>query len=184
MKTINILLLVFLFAASLNGQKYFTKQGHISFTSNAPLEKIEAENHKATCVIDTDTGKMEWAVLIKAFNFEKALMQEHFNENYMESSKYPKATFKGTIDDIESVDFATDGNYTVNVTGHLTIHGVTQDLATNAEFRILNGEVKGSSLFTILVADYEIDIPKVVKDNIAKEVEISVNANFQELKKS
>ena len=86
-------------SSALLGQKYFTKDGKVSFYSDALMEKIEAHNTKAASVIDAENGQMEFAVLIKAFQFEKALMQEHFNENYMESSTYPKASFKGKIED-------------------------------------------------------------------------------------
>ena len=92
-KNLFFLLLATLFCLNLSAQKFFTREGKISFYSDAPMEKIEAHNQQATSVIDIESGRMEFAVLIKAFQFEKALMQEHFNENYMESSKYPKATF-------------------------------------------------------------------------------------------
>ena len=82
----------------ISGQKYFTKTGHISFYSDTPLEKIEGHNKSSNCVLDVATGKLEVATLVKGFQFEKALMQEHFNENYMESDKFPKAVFKGQID--------------------------------------------------------------------------------------
>ena len=78
-------------------QKYFTRNGNISFHSDTPMEKIEGHNKNSTAVIDAESGKLEFAVLIKAFHFEKALMEEHFNENYMESNKFPKASFKGQI---------------------------------------------------------------------------------------
>src|SRR4051794_12837879 len=84
-------------------QKFYTKSGKISFNASSPLEKIEAVNDKATVVLDVSNGAMEVAVLMKAFAFEKALMQDHFNENYVESDKYPKATFKGTVVNISSV---------------------------------------------------------------------------------
>ncbi len=183
MKLFNLIFVLILACSGLSAQKYFTKSGHILFASDAPLEKIEGHNDKATCVIDATNGKMEWAVLVKAFRFEKALMQEHFNENYMESSKFPKAKFKGQIENIESVNFSNDGTYPIDVTGQLTIHGVTQELIAKAKIKILNGEVEGTSLFNLLVADFEIDIPGVVKDNIAKEVTITVSANYQLLDK-
>ena len=94
---------------SADAQKYFTRSGKISFYSDTPMEKIEAKNGSATSVLDTESGKMEFAVLIKGFQFAKSLMQDHFNENYMESSKYPKALFKGEISNIDDVDFGHDG---------------------------------------------------------------------------
>lgn len=176
---------VFVFAISMlfvNGlfaQKYFTRTGAITFTSEAPLEKIEASNQKATSVLDVATGKMEFAVLIKAFQFEKALMQEHFNENYMESDKYPKAIFKGAITDISQVDFAKDGTYPVKVQGRLTIHGETKEVASDGSITIENGQISGKSTFEVAVADFKIEIPKVVRDNIAKTVVITVNVDYE-----
>lgn len=165
----------------INAQKFFTKTGKIDFVSNAPMEKIEATNNAVTCVLDTETGKMQFAVLIKAFKFEKALMQEHFNENYMESSKFPKATFSGTIDNISTVNFEQDGEYPVNVSGTLTIHGVTNEVTTPGAITISKGQVNAVATFSVLVADYDIKIPKVVRENIAKEVEISVDTNLEPL---
>ena len=111
-KSIFSTLVVLLFLANgLSAQKYFTRGGNVSFNSDTPLEKIEAINSNAACVLDTETGKLQFSVLIKAFTFEKALMQEHFNENYMESTKFPKSTFKGEIENFRDVDFSTAGTY-------------------------------------------------------------------------
>ncbi len=180
-----ILSLVFLAIGftSLFAQKYFTREGNISFYSEAPLEKIEATNNTATSVIDLESGRMEFAVLIKAFHFEKALMQEHFNENYMESSKFPKATFKGNIVDMTAVNFSKDGTYDVTVKGDLTIHGVTNQVETTGKFKVIDGKISAVASFEVAVADYEIEIPAVVRDNIAKIVRIDVAVDYQEFKK-
>src|SRR5687768_15186800 len=123
----NLIIIVLLLSAQIAiGQKYFSKTGKISFYSDAPMEKIEAHNSTASTVLDLSTGSIEWAVLIQGFKFEKALMQEHFNENYMESSTYPKAKFKGKIDNIASVNLKKDGDYNVNVSGQMEIHGITK----------------------------------------------------------
>jgi hypothetical protein len=103
---ITALLMVMILTNIANGQKYFTKTGTISFFSETPMEKIEAQTKSANCVLDASTGKLEFAVLIKSFQFEKALMQEHFNENYMESTKFPKSTFKGQLDNFSSIDLS------------------------------------------------------------------------------
>ncbi len=168
---------------STQAQKYFTRDGNISFFSDAPLEKIEAHNSKATSVLDVATGKMEFAVLIKAFQFEKALMQEHFNENYLESDKYPKSTFKGEITNIKSVDFSKDGEYEVNVKGELTIHGETKAIEAPGKIIVKNGNVTANSSFEVAVADFNISVPAVVRDNIAKIVRIDVSVNYEELNK-
>ena len=173
------LILTGLVQTSLQAQKYFTREGKISFFSEAPLEKIEAHNSSATSVLDAETGKMEFAVLIKAFQFEKALMQEHFNENYMESSTYPKATFKGAIADYDASVLQTDGNHQVTVKGSLTIHGETNEVETEALFVIKEGKIQAGAEFEVAVEDYEIKIPKVVVDNIAKIVQITVDIDYQ-----
>lgn len=165
----------------LQAQKYFTREGKVSFFSSTPIEDIEAHNSKATSVVDAETGRTEFAVLIKAFQFEKALMQEHFNENYMESGTYPKATFKGQFSDWGSVDLAKDGTYPVEVKGDLTIHGVTNPVAANGTFTVKGGQVQAVSTFKIAVEDYGIAIPSVVRENIAKELEIRVDCNLQPL---
>ena len=170
--------------ASTFAQKYFCKTGNIAFYSHTPIEDIAAESQSASTVYDASTGKLQWAVLIKSFNFEKALMQEHFNENYMESSKYPKASFKGEIVNFEAIDLSSDGSHNAQIRGKLTIHGVTKEVETRATFEVKNGAVKGESKFNVLVADYGIEIPSVVKENIAKEIEITVKADYAILDRS
>ena len=169
---------------SLQAQKYFSKTGEISFHSSTPIEDIEAISNSASTVFDLESGKIQWAVLIKSFEFEKALMQEHFNENYMESSKYPKGVFKGSVKNYESIDFTKDGLYEAEVTGTLEIHGKLNTVETTASFKVENGKVTATSNFKIAVADYGIEIPSVVKDNIAKEVEVKINTNYELLEKS
>ncbi len=184
MKNFVIMLAFFLIGTTaLTAQKYFTREANIAFFSDTPLEKIEAQNKAATSVIDTETGKLEFAVLIKAFQFEKALMQEHFNENYMESSTYPKSTFKGQLVDATAVDFNKDGSYPVKVKGELTIHGVTKEVETQGVIDIKNGALMATARFEVQVADYGIEIPAVVRENIAKTVRIDLTANYLPLKR-
>ena len=178
----NVLItLTLLMTMSLSAQKYFTKTGEISFFSDAPVEKIEADNHKATSVIDTETGAMQWSVLIKAFAFEKSLMEEHFNENYMESSKFPKATFKGAIENMASIDLTKAGEYKAEIKGTLEIHGVSKEVATTGTFKVSGGSIVGTCDFNVALADYKIEIPAVVADNISKTVLIKVKADYQAL---
>lgn len=175
-----IVIMAILFTAQLSfGQKYFSKTGKISFYSDAPLEKIEAHNTTASTVIDVATGNMEWAVLIKGFKFDKALMQDHFNENYMESETYPKATFKGKIDNPSDVNFKKDGKYNVTVSGQLEIHGVTKPVTATGVISVQGGNISATSKLPIQVQDYGIEIPKVVADNIAKQVDITVQADYK-----
>ncbi|QQS29196.1 MAG: YceI family protein [Sphingobacteriales bacterium] len=177
-----VILVAFLLVSSASifaQSKYFTKNGHIDFFSSTPVEDISAVNDKVTSILDIETGKLDFAVLIKAFEFEKALMQEHFNENYMESDQYPKSTFKGQIDNIADVNFSNDGSYSVTVSGDLTIHGVTKPVSTRGTIDIVAGKIAANSKFTVAVADYNIEIPKLVKDNIAKNIDITVAIKYQ-----
>src|SRR4249919_2520933 len=114
MKKINLVLIAILISGISFGQKYFTKNGKINFDATSPNspEKVEAVNRTVTCVVDTKTGNIQFAVLMKGFEFEKALMQEHFNENYVESDKFPKAEFKGIINNSDQVNFAINNEYT------------------------------------------------------------------------
>jgi len=118
---------------------------------------------------------------MKAFEFEKALMQDHFHENYVESEKYPKSTFKGNVVDMSKVDLTKDGSYPVKVKGNLTLHGVTKEVLTDAVFTVKGGKVNGASTFKILLADYKVEIPNLVKDKISKDVRIVVDANYTKM---
>lgn len=179
-----ILMMGFFALAQLNvqAQKYFTRSGKVSFTSDAPLEKIEAYNNSATSVIDLSSGQMEFAILIKAFQFKKALMQEHFNENYLESDQFPKAIFKGKINDFDPGIIEKDGEYPVGVSGQMTIHGVTKEVTTNGTITVKNGQVSATSTFDLKVPDYEIQIPGLMSEKIAETVSISVDMGYEEFK--
>lgn len=182
MKRIVIMLLLTVAMINVNAQdRYFTRAGKVSFYSDAPMEKIEAHNSQGTSVFDAKSGQFEFAVLMKAFEFEKALMQEHFNENYVESDKFPKATFKGNIADISKVDLSKDGTYPVKVRGQMTLHGVTKDVATDGTIEVKEGKIKGNSTFNIAVADYNIEIPALVREKVAKEVKIVVDAVYSKM---
>jgi len=177
-KTGFFLLLLATFQA--NAQKIYTKNGSISFFSKTALENISADNNQVTSILHQQTGDLQFSVLIKAFHFKKALMEEHFNENYMESDRYPKAIFKGVIADISKVNFTKDGSYAVTVNGDLTIHGVTNKVAVPGTVHVKSGAVSAAAGFNIKPADYKISIPKLVKDNIAESINITVNCNYNQ----
>src|SRR3989337_1719379 len=180
MKKLYFISLIFLLAVSVaTGQKYYSKNASIHFSSDAPLEKIEAKNNSAYVVFDANTGQMEWAVLIKGFKFEKALMQQHFNENYMDSDKYPKATFKGLITDPDGINLSKDGTYNVNVAGQLNIRGISKPVNAPGRLIVKDGNISTESSFNILISDYGISVPKVVRENIASTVKVTVNAHLQ-----
>lgn len=170
-------------AKAASASKFFTKTGKVYFSATSSMEAIEATTNKTTAVIDLAAGKMEVKLLVKSFHFEKALMEEHFNENYMESGKHPNATFVGDIVDAKSVNLAKNGNYNVKVKGKLTLHGVTKDVETTAIIGVAGGAVvSGKADLLIKVVDYNISIPTPVKDKIAKEVKISIDLALQPLK--
>lgn len=162
--------------------KYFTKSGSIAFESKAPLENIEAKHKSVTSVLDTKTGNMQFAVLMKGFEFEKALMQEHFNENYVESHKFPKAEFKGQIINNDEINYGKDGTYPAKVKGKLTLHGETKDVEAAGTITVKNGKVLTSSTFNILLSDYKVEIPRIVKENISNSVKIIVDCALEPLK--
>ena len=159
--------------------KYYTKEGRARFISKAPAEEIEGINKKVTSILDVSTGQMEFSVLMKAFEFQKALMQEHFNENYVESDKYPKATFKGSIQNNSDVKWTTDGIYPVKVTGQMTLHGVTKDITVPGTIEVKSGKISGKSTFNLLLKDYNIAIPSVVKDKVSESVKVDVDLNYE-----
>lgn len=179
MRYLLLITILSLTTGQLMAQKYLTRNGHISFYSEAPLENIEAHNRQASSIIDVATGDIAFTLLIKGFAFEKALMQEHFNEKYMESDQFPKATFNGTITNIEEVDLTQAGEYAVNVKGSLTIHGVTKEVASPAIIKNQDGKLVAYAKFPVAVADYDVNIPSVVANNIAEVVDVTVDVTYE-----
>ena len=179
---ITVATLLFSVAIVKAQDKYFTKSGKIVFHSKASLENIEANNKTVTCVLDTKTGNLQFAVMMKAFEFEKALMQEHFNENYVESNKFPKAEFKGLVVNNGEINYSREGTYKAKVKGKLTLHGETKDVETTGTIVIKSGKIGAEAVFNIELADYKVEIPKVVKDNISKTVSITVDCTLDPLK--
>jgi polyisoprenoid-binding protein YceI len=164
--------------------KYFTRTGHVSFFSETPIEKIEAHNYQVTSVLNSATGEMEFSILIKSFEFKKALMQEHFNENYMESDKYPKATFKGKIKDFDKINLSKNGVYNIEVDGDMTIHNVTKKETAKGTIEVKNGQIIAKSIFSITLKDYNINIPSMAKGKIAETVEVKADMNYQPYQKT
>lgn len=172
--TVYILLLLS-FVVGQAQQKYVTRAGTIDFFSHAPMEDIKAVNSQVAAIINAQDGSLTFALLIKSFEFEKALMQEHFNENYMESDDYPKATFKGEIMDFTKSLLMEEGIKEVSVAGQLTIHGVTKEVEASAKLDVKKDGIKAQSSFIVKPDDYQINIPKLVRNNIAKEIEVNVD---------
>lgn len=152
---------------------YATKSGIVKFFSNSPLEKIEAVNSQTTCKLASKNGQLVFLMLIKGFKFDNSLMQDHFNENYMESTKFPKADFKGTITNISTINFAKDGSYPITVDGILTIHGTSKKIIEKGTIEIKAGKVSIKSIFKLKVKDYGIK-GEYIGDKIANEIEITI----------
>lgn len=181
----SLLLSTFILCSVLaNAQgKFFTRDGHVKFFSATPVENIEADNHKLTCVLDATSMKFEFAALMKSFEFEKPLMEEHFNENYVESTKFPKATFKGSVQGLDGSDMAKLAAGTkVVAKGTMTIHGVSKEVELPATIESKDGGYYISCKFVVVPEDYDIEIPNTVRDNIAKEIEVTVMAQLKALK--
>lgn len=160
-------------------EKYFTRTGHVSFSSETSMEKIEGHNYQTSSFLSPATGEVVFAVLIKSFEFEKALMQEHFNENYMESDKFPKAKFNGKILNVDKIDFKKDGKYDIEVEGDMEMHGVTKKIKTKGTLEIKGKNIITKSTFPIVLKDYNIAIPSVVKGKIAESVQVLVDLNYE-----
>ncbi|GGG14729.1 YceI family protein [Pontibacter amylolyticus] len=183
MKHLILLIALFHFhlADGLAQARYFTKTGHIWFFSDAPLEDIEAHNHKVVSVLDVSTGEMVFSVPMKEFQFRKSLMQTHFNENYVESDKYPKATFKGKIMNLDAVDINREAAYLVRVHGVLNIHGRDKAIDTVGTLEVKGGRIYGKSTFSITPQEFDIHIPRLVRNNIARRIDITVNIIYTPL---
>jgi len=186
MKKILLLIGVITLTTVANAQeKYFTKTGKITFDATAPKspENIDAVNKNATCVLDAKSGEIQFSVLMKGFEFDRALMMEHFNENYVESDKFPKTVFKGQVVNNESINYSKEGTYPVKVKGKLTMHGETKDLDADGKLIVKAGRITVSADFAVVFADYKITIPQLVADKVSKTAKISVDCSLESLKK-
>lgn len=165
---------------SAKAQKYYTKSGITEFKGSVQaFEPVEAINKSTTAIIDTKTGDVATLIFIKSFHFEVALMEEHFNENYMDSDQYPKATFKGKI---ENFDFSkiTERISKHVVKGQLMIHGVVKEVSIVVMMSKSDGKLVLASQFSVDPNDYKIDIPSIVKEKIADKIEIKLDCKLDE----
>ena len=167
---------------SISQKRYFTKTGIVSFRAGTAVEDIDGINKSVTSVFDAGTGQLEFGLLVKGFEFNSALMMEHFNENYMESDKYPKSVFRGNITNIEKINFLKDGLYPVMVKGTLEIHGVKKEMEATGSFTVTGNTISSLSEFSVILEDYKITIPGLVKDKISKTARIKVMCNYSILK--
>jgi polyisoprenoid-binding protein YceI len=176
MKKLLLCLIIIITYGVAQSQILMTKNATISFHSHTFLENIDAVNDKVMAVIDGNKKNIAFSLLMKQFDFPKKLMQTHFNENYVESDKYPKATFSGSY--TENADLTKDGTYALKVTGKLTIHGVTREVQIPATLTVKGSSISGTTTFKLNPKDYNIDIPFIVRDKIEKENTVKVKAEW------
>lgn len=165
--------------STLQAQLYRNKAdaGIITFFSKSPLENIEASNRKVTIVLKPSTNDIQFGVTMLSFKFASSLMEEHFNENYVESDKYPTCTFRGKIN--ETVDYTKDGEYKVTVKGTMELHGVSKEIEVPGTITVKGNTITVNSKFNIKIADYKIKVPSMYVQNIAEEVEVTVNGSLE-----
>ncbi|MEO7310609.1 MAG: YceI family protein [Chitinophagaceae bacterium] len=176
-KIFAISLLVCLAVPGVKAQTvYQTKSGKISFFSSAPLEDIRAVNNQVDAKLATN-GQVVFMVAIKGFRFPNATMQDHFNEDYLESTQYPKAIFMGTITNLADVHFDKDGLYNTTVTGELNLHGVKQKVTATGTIGIKAGKLNATSVFKLKLLDYNVK-GAMIGEKIAKEIEVTVDCHY------
>ena len=161
---------------ALSAQVITSRNVTLSFFSSAPIEDIEAKSTDGVSAINLTSRSIYFKVPIRSFQFKKSLMQEHFNENYMESDKYPFAEFNGVIN--ESVDFSKDGSYPVTAQGDLKIHGVSKHYTVNAKLFIAQGKITADSSFPVRLENHNVKIPRLVIKNIAEVVQVTVSVVY------
>ncbi|MES2112347.1 MAG: YceI family protein [Bacteroidota bacterium] len=180
MKHLSIILLAWITSFQAGKDLYVCKNANVTLFSTAPIEDIRAETSSGASVFNAATGELNFVINISSFKFPKSLMQEHFNSDYMESDKYPRASFKGRIP--EKIDVTKDGSYPVTVSGELTVHNVTQNRSIPGTITVKGGVVSMKSEFMVKCADHHIDIPKIVFHNIAESIKITVAATYTQSK--
>ena len=176
----HFLLLIFVVGINVAGfsQKYNAEKTSVIFFSDAVLEDIKAENKKSSSIFNASTGDIAFSIPMKEFKFAKSLMQQHFNEKYVDSEKFPKSTFQGKI-----IGFNPDakGPQEVKAQGKMTIHGVTKDIDIPGTIEVKGKQLLMKSKFMVKVADYEITVPQLVFQNIAEEVEVTIDFTYKQM---
>ena len=179
LKAISIIFMLFLFTNNLQAQKFYTENGITTFDgSKAAFEPIKAVNDKTISIIDVETAEIAAVIYIEKFQFRLGLMQEHFNENYLESDTYPKSTFQGKIKNFDLNELNQDySDY--EIIGELIIKGVKNEIKANAEISKSKGKIFIKSKFSIMLSDYGVKIPKIVFKKIDEEVKINLNFVYE-----
>jgi hypothetical protein len=169
-------ILLFSFAPS-GGEKYRTQSGTAYFYSKAPIEDIEATSNNLVGILDPNTNKFAFAIIINTFKFKNSLMQKHFNEDYMESDKFPKAIFSGEI--LENLDLSKDTSMPVTLKGKLNIHGVEKERELPGHISLKSGKLNFNSSFPVALKDHDIKVPKLLIKNIAEVIDVQVSGTME-----
>jgi hypothetical protein len=178
-KAIIVIAVLFCTIFSVQAQKYLTKEGVIDIYSETSLFVIEAKNQKVASILNTDNGEIVVSTLVRSFKFKEALVEEHFNENYMESHLYPKAQFKGKIMNFSQINTSKDGSYTIQIEGDLTLHGETRPLKTSGKLTVKSGSIIASTEFLISLENYKVKIEEQYKDRISDEIKLTVHFDLK-----
>lgn len=168
---------------SFGQDTYFTRNGHIYFVSKTDAIDIDANNYQVASFFDINSGKLQFAVLIKSFEFTLATAKEHFSEEYMESDKYPKATFKGEVVNFSTLNITKDSTLFVTVKGEITIKGITKAIEVTGQIIIQNKRINATSEFKLSISDFGIKVPKLVEHRVANQILVKVDMNFEPYKK-
>ena len=177
---LSLAIIVLTTAFSPIGSKLVSKTGHVNFFSHTAVEDITADNYKLVSTLETETGELIYSVPMQSFEFEKSMMQKHFNsDKFLDTKAFPKAKFKGMITNLSDIDFKTDGKYNANVSGDLTIHGETNTITENATITVVGSTITVDVVMNITLADYGIAFEKgKPSKNIAKTVKASIKAVY------
>ena len=180
-KIISFLFLVVVIQTAQGQNIFRCSSGEVTFYSQAPIEDITATSNSMNSILNTSNNEIVFVVSMRSFKFKKAMMEDHFNEKYIESDKYPNTTYKGKIN--ETVDYTKDGEYEITSTGTLNIHGVDKERTEKGKLVIKNGVISIQSEFNVAIKDHNIEVPKLLAQNIAETVNVKFTAQYEPFKK-
>jgi len=184
---IRILVLAILFSGiftAVSAQKFITKTGTIEIFSETPLFIIDGVNKKVASILNAENGEVVASTLVRSFRFEEALVEEHFNENYLEPHKFPKSVFKGKITDFNKVDIYKKGTYDVTIAGQLTIHGETNDISHPAKLIVSDDGITAICEFEVSLKAYKVEIEKAYTKAIKDEILLKIHFDYKAFEKS
>lgn len=181
-KTVLILAVLAIGFSATQAQKYITKEGTIEIFSQTSLFTIEAKNQKVASILNAETGDVVASTLVRSFKFKEALVEEHFNENYMESHEFPKSQFKGKITNFSSVNLKKDGSYPITIEGELLMHGETRKETMKGTFIVKGGKLMATAETNVSLENYKITIEDSYKDRIKDEILLKIHFDYNALK--